>query len=509
MSKLKFLFIFIFLSIYSFSQNDLDAIRYARQGINGSSRFVAMGGAFGAVGADVSCGTYNPAGLGLFRKGEISISAALRFKGTTSSIYNTTTPFGLAEFAFNNFGLSLAWKATNDEESRNVIAFTNTQIQNFSSSTRMTGYTNSSSIAKDMLTLANEKKTVANLNSSYEWLGYQTYLLDSVNGVFSSLLDTKRTIKQTRDVVTKGRVNELNFSYAYSYKDKFYFGVSLGIPRVEYTSTTKHIENDDKDSIRIGFTSSNTYTTTFIDGLPFLSTVYNTILGFNSLTYTEYFKTQGSGVNLKLGGVARINDALRLGFYYHTPTLYNLSDTYYNKMSTTFDYDRSKTYESTYPEKGGYFDYRIVTPSRIGLNSCFIIQKRGLIALDYELTNYRNAQLGSDNVSDFIGVNALIKNKYKIGHTIKLGGEINVKPILIRFGYVTQGSPFGDVFTGSFVRNTLSLGFGFRSKSKWYVDFVWAESFSSENYYLFTTLDTKAKLNYASSTFAATIGIKF
>jgi hypothetical protein len=509
MVKLNLLSVLVSLSIYSFSQNDLDAVRYSRQGINGSSRFVAMGGAFGAVGADVSCAAYNPAGLGLFRKGEISFSGALRFRNNNGFIYDTKTPISSAAFAFDNFGLSLAWKATSDEESRNVIAFTNTQIQNFSNSLRMAGYTNSSSIAKDMLMLANEKKTVDNLNSGYEWLGFDALLLDTVDGKFISLLDTKRTVMQSRDIVTAGRVNELNFSYAYSYKDKYYFGVSLGIPRVEYTSTTTHIEQDDKDSMRIGFTSSNTYTSTFIDGLPLLNTYYNNVLAFNSLTYTEYFKTQGSGVNIKLGGVARINDIVRLGFYYHSPTLYNLNDTYYNKISTTFDYNRSQIYESTHPENGGYFQYRIITPSRIGLNSCFVIQKRGVIGLDYELTNYRNAQLGSDNVSDFIGVNALIKNKYSIGHTIKLGGELNVKPMLIRFGYLTQGSPFGNVFSGQFVRNTLSFGFGFRSKSRWYIDFVWARSFTSEDYFLFTELTTKAKLNYASTTFAATVGIKF
>ena len=61
-------------SVLSFSQNDQDALRYSRTGVGGTPRNIAMGGAFGALGADMSCASYNPAGLGLYRKGEFVYS---------------------------------------------------------------------------------------------------------------------------------------------------------------------------------------------------------------------------------------------------------------------------------------------------------------------------------------------------------------------------------------------------------------------------------------------------
>ena len=38
----------------------------------GSARYVGMGGAMGALGADLSSMTFNPAGMGLYRKNDLS-----------------------------------------------------------------------------------------------------------------------------------------------------------------------------------------------------------------------------------------------------------------------------------------------------------------------------------------------------------------------------------------------------------------------------------------------------
>lgn len=509
MIRSKLFFGLLIIGLHSYSQNDLDAIRYSRYGVNGTSRFVSMGGAFGALGADLSCAAYNPAGLGLYRKGEITFSGGLRTTNNEGTINSRSNNITSAGFVFNNFGILGGWEAKNDKESRNIISFTNSQTQSFLNKTRMSSYTNSGSILKDMQNLANASN--GNLNSFYEGMAYQTYLLDNdtATGLYNSLVDTKRTVLQTRDVVTSGKVNELNFSYAYAYKDEFYLGVSLGLPRLEYTSTTTHVEADDKDSMRIGYTSSNTYTTSYIGGLPNLHSDYYDLHGFNSLSYTEYFKTKGSGVNLKIGGIARINDNFRLGLYYHTPTIYTLKDEYYNSMSASFDKNISSPKKIKDPENGGYFNYTIITPSRLSLNTAVIINKVTAIGIDYEMVNYKTASLSSDDVGDFAGVNAVIKRKYSQGHNVRIGTEFNMKPVMLRLGYNMQGSPFGNAFTGSFVRNSFSVGAGFRTKNNIYFDFVWIKTVSNEDYYFFNTIEQKANIKYNATNVSATVGIKF
>ena len=58
------------------AQTDLDALRYSQSSLAGTARYISMGGAFGALGADMSSISTNPAGLGIYRRSEFSFSPA-------------------------------------------------------------------------------------------------------------------------------------------------------------------------------------------------------------------------------------------------------------------------------------------------------------------------------------------------------------------------------------------------------------------------------------------------
>jgi hypothetical protein len=492
-----------------FAQTDIDAIRLSRTGIGGSSRYLAMGGAFGAVGADLGTAATNPAGLALFRRGEISFSGGMFLTANKATVYNKASTVRDLRFVFNNFGIAVTIPSQRDPENRHVVSFVNTQLQNFFSSTRMTGYTNNSSIARDMVNIANEKKHANNLNPSYEGLAFNTYLLDTIDGKFVSLLDVNRTIRQTRDIVTSGKINDLNFSYAFTYKDKYYIGASVGIPQVDYISTTTHYEYDDNDSIRLEFQPDGSYTHTFKEGMPAVHEYYRDMGAFNAMSYEEYFKTSGSGFNLKLGAVTRVNEMLRLGFYYHTPTIYRLTDSYINEMSVTFDKAPNTAEFADYPADGGVFNYRVITPSRVGANGAFVFGKKAVIGLDYEMINYSKAQLRSGNLSEFESANSAIISKYTMAHNVRFGIEYNMSPVLIRAGYYMNGSPFGEAFAGRFVRNSISFGGGFRAAGNFFMDIAWVQTLSSDDYYLFTNLPAKAKIDFSNTLISITGGLKF
>ncbi len=495
------------------AQNDNDALRYSRTGVGGSPRYIAMGGAMGALGGDVSCAATNPGALAIFRRGEMVYSGGLRFTSNAANFQgkNTSTPGG--DFVFSNFGAAFAYANEKDPTKRNVFCVSNTQLMNFNSVTQITNNSTRHTLAADMTTLANEAKTLSALNSSYEYLGYASYIMDydSVGGKFFSLVDPKRNVSLTRNLVTSGRMNEVNFSLAQSVDDKFYFGGSLGIPRVKFESTTTHSEADANDSMRIGLTSPTSYTSTYVDGLPALESYYSELLGFNSLVYKEYFKTTGYGLNLKLGGVYRINSECRVGAYFHTPTMFYLTDTYYYTMSGSFDKNTSTLKEAKFPteEDEGRSIYRVITPMRYGLNTAYIINKMLALALDVERIDYGRASITSATPSDFTVVNAVIKNKYKTATNIRVGTELNVKPVMIRAGYAMYGSPFGGLFKGPFDRQTASIGLGIRTKSNLFFDITWAKTFTKEHYYMYSTDPVKTDLKLTSTSFLVSVGLKF
>jgi hypothetical protein len=72
-----------------------------------------------------------------------------------------------------------------------------------------------------------------------------------------------------------------------------------------------------------------------------------------------------------------------------------------------------------------------------------------------------------------------------------------------------QGSPFGNSFTGNLVRHTPSIGFGIKGDNNLYADISWVRTITTENYFLFTTIDSHTKINYKNTMIALTIGYKF
>lgn len=491
------------------SQNDLDALRYSRTDINGTPRSIAMGGAFGALGADMSCATSNPAGLGLYRKGEMMYSGGLRFTNNISQFNGKKTSSPNGNFAFTNFGMAFSFGNDKDATKRNTFSFTNTQLQNFNDNIQIYDESCRNSIAGDMLSFANQSKSISQLNSSYEYMGYNTFVLDfdSASGKFFSFVDLKRNINLNRTMVTSGRMNEINLSLAQSTNDKFYIGASLGIPRIKFESTTTHSESDANDSMRIVQTSASTFSSTYVDALP---TAYSDLLGFNSLSYKEYYKTVGYGLNLKIGGIVRFSKSFRMGAYFHSPSILYLTDEYSYSMTSTFDKSKEAPIETAFPEKTGTYDYRIITPLKYGFNGAYIFNTMGALSVDIENINYSKASLTSTNPSDFKGVNVVIKNKYKSATNIRMGAEINIKPVMVRLGYAINSSPFGGFFSGPFDRHTVSWGIGFRTKNNMFFDFAWARTFSKEKYFMYSS-DPSAKtdLNFSRTLFTIAGGVKF
>ena len=74
MSKLIFK-LYLILGISAiYSQTYEDALRYNQFYHEGSSRFNSMGGAFGALGGDLSSININPAGSSIFLKSELGFT---------------------------------------------------------------------------------------------------------------------------------------------------------------------------------------------------------------------------------------------------------------------------------------------------------------------------------------------------------------------------------------------------------------------------------------------------
>ena len=65
--KYYFSLSFLIITSVCFAQNEEDALRYSNLHFGGTARYIGVSGAFGALGADISVLSVNPAGMARYK----------------------------------------------------------------------------------------------------------------------------------------------------------------------------------------------------------------------------------------------------------------------------------------------------------------------------------------------------------------------------------------------------------------------------------------------------------
>ncbi|MEP6676852.1 MAG: hypothetical protein ABJA78_16950, partial [Ferruginibacter sp.] len=247
------------LSITVISQTPEDALRYSFYSQNGTARNLAIGAANGSLGGDLNSVFVNPAGLGFYKTGEFVFTPAyifnsnkFSFRGTNSANKKEGFNLGTTGFVFGS--------PTGGRNSKSSMAFSIafTQTANFNNIIQYSGLNNGSSYAEQWAEeVAKSGQTIDGVLNGAQYAygsapALYTYLVDTVrvNGTLQVkaapeyILDAGQAIKQEMIQRTKGGIYELALGFAKNKNDKWYFGGTLGIPFVSYTSNTQFKESD-------------------------------------------------------------------------------------------------------------------------------------------------------------------------------------------------------------------------------------------------------------------------
>ena len=98
------LFLATLIPALGMSQNATDALRYSRLQIGGTARYMSMGGAFGALGADFTNLSTNPGGLGLYRSSEFVFTPSVHVGASNSTYNGFSGSDSKTNFALGNVG---------------------------------------------------------------------------------------------------------------------------------------------------------------------------------------------------------------------------------------------------------------------------------------------------------------------------------------------------------------------------------------------------------------------
>jgi len=496
-----------------------DMLKFSQHYPWGSARAMGMSGAFGALGGDISSLSLNPAGIGVYRTSDFSLTLSMNSNKSSSNLKGNKSDEFSDKFNIGSIGYVYTYNTQKNEgwiSASFGVAYN--RLNDFNKNIVMKNPKATSSLLDDFSYYANNANQypadLSNLTTDnsayfYEGLAFNYFVLDTVNDSpwYSSDFanDHKYGQYQERKRNISGGIDEYAFTFGANYSNRLYIGATIGLQQIDYEETSTHTEID-KDG---------------------------TIADLSSFSFTEHIKQHGSGYNFKIGLQYKPFNFVRLGLALHSPTFYNIDSEFYTAIDATFDrpirYLRNIDRGSLYPLDNyayGSTDSRLNTnrlrsPWKMIGSAAILFNQYGLISIDYERLNYQNMHLSGD-INYNNDPNDQLKDTYRSVDNIRIGAEGKIGDLALRAGWGYYGSPFKSSDLKNNDYTTYSTGLGYRGKS-FYVDLAYMLLKYSERYMLYEYTEviennkliyknnnpTIANIDHNINRFLLTIGFRF
>ena len=508
------------------AQSAVDAYNLSQSEQRGTARFMAMGGAFTALGGDLSALNQNPAGIGIYRRSEIGLTLDVSPRSITSTTSTKTINKRETKLNCNNFGYvgtvqldgamrTFSWGASFNR----VASFDRVySVYNGTASSSLTDYIAyfTEGTSPDVLGFDNDYNPY--WDSDADWLSiltYNSYLINP-NGADSYKykgLYGNGTVGDALSMVREsGYIDEYAIDFGGNIEDVVYWGAGFGITDLSYRQDSNYSES-----------LANPY----VDGEQVDARNYDL---YNSRVIT------GSGWNFKAGVILKPVNELRIGLAIHTPTWYTLSQSSYADIYNPDESRMSETRPDPYVEytENAYYNFKLNTPWKLMAGVAAVIGNSAIVSFDYERQAYNDMSLKyQDSWYDYVSAdneNDDIKNYYKSTNILRLGAEYRVTPrFSVRAGYnytssnVKQEADNGSmqIFTAgmnpSYVMhkdaNAVSFGLGYRYQ-QFYIDGVYVYRNRKSTYHAYTDVPgmiiaPKAELSEKTHSIVLSLGFKF
>jgi hypothetical protein len=221
--------------------------------------------------------------------------------------------------------------------------------------------------------------------------------------IVDSIGTTNYTMQGYQDEVV-GFKTKMSLDFGASYNDRLFLGLGLNMHDVQYDNYVVFDEDTD-------------------------GTVYRYDL--NGTPYSAV----GTGVSVSAGVIGKINDNVRLGLAYHSPTWYGrIEETYYADLPIS---DGNYRYDLWYSE------YDRNSNGRFVASAGMVVAKSLALNLDYTLNMNSSTKLKPSG--NFTNVNNFLDDYYQSSSEIRVGGEYRLNKFKIRAGYNYVQSPFDEL----------------------------------------------------------------
>lgn len=443
MKKITYIVISLLLVVsYSYGQGEVEANQYSRNDLNGTARAISMGGAFGALGGDLTGVSINPAGIAVYRSSEVAATAVFQNESfEAGDIKNDKSKFNFRNLGFVgyfptqnasipvvNFGFSYNKIKSFDREIGAYGANRNTSMMDYMSHVSNVA-NNGAGIDASIMEFDDIDKNYDPFTSGAPWLsvlGYNSYLINpgkDGNSKYYSPLHNE-TVNNSLYMSERGSIDTYDFTVGTSINNVLNLGISLSLTDIYYNLYSQNSE-DFSNGVNAGFDLRN------------------------------WVVSEGNGVGVKLGLIYRPINELRLGLSYESPTWYSMTDRYSAEIEenveqyvTVTDYKPGTTFSG---EKRHDYDFK--TPDKWTLSAAAVLSNSMILSVDYEMSNYKNMKYSTSSDTYYVSPdtynndNAYIKEDFKVTSTVRAGLEYRFTPQFSgRLGYAWMQNPYNTTF---------------------------------------------------------------
>ncbi len=468
------------IAICTFAQNEDDALKFSQFLPSGTARYTAMGGAFGALGADLSVMATNPAGTGIYRKSTVGVSTAWSYHNTKSMFNDAKKEATELSFQLSNLGFVVVNSLSNNSNWKNFnFGFAYNHMNDYNRAISIKGDNNSSSLLDFQTDALNNGLISENDNAYYkaDAVYFDTVSNTYINDYQLPQPDGSYGTEQAHQVKTGGYAGEYDFNISGNFRDFLFVGATVGIQNIRYEQVTYHSETPKKD------------------------------IALHSFNSTDYMYANGNGFNFKLGMMLKITHLVRIGAAIHTPTIYNFNNDYWTDVNATVEYTDG-IYDNTGKSPRGYYNWKFSSPARYMLSSAVVLSRLAIISGEVEYIDYSTMNMSASDYF-FEEENSNIKSKYKGAFNAKLGVEFRLWILSLRAGAGYFDSPYKSTNTNSEAYKLLLSGGVGINAGNLYFDATYQYVSSSEYYYMYEYKSSKVALENNSHKFMATLGYRF
>lgn len=399
------------------AQETYEVAEVSTQDLNGTARYVGVGGAMEALGADISTMSTNPAGIGLFRKSQLSASLGLVSQQGEESFASANK----TNVSFDQMGFVIAMRTSKTGFFN--VGFNYHKSRNFNQILSVADRLDGASQSK--LTLdkfaggyikSSNDATYSQVDVLYHEGLYDTNLIDN-NGTFNTGAARFNGDNYQYRRGNYGYIGEYDINLSGNINNRVYLGFTIGIHDVNYRGHSVYDE-----------------------------TLQPNAMNLNTATLDDSRNIDGTGVDFKAGVIFRpiAESPFRVGLYLNTPTFYKLT----SRNGTSLLLNDQK-FGNQNPRYASY-EYEYRTPWKFGASLGHTVDNFLALGATFEYTNYgaTDARIIDGSSYDWwtdsyysssssdASMNDHIKQTLKGVATVKVGAEFKPdKDIAVRVGY--------------------------------------------------------------------------